>query len=178
VQAQAEKSLGQIGAAAPSTSTTPKSGKSQIYVNVGPMSSKTGNAGLDPKMQKLMNKVATGALGRVTPAMQTAWSGAVPTTAAQLSSKGFVGFYVDGTLNEVKSSVSGGSATVSCKVSMLLASFPDKAVFGMLNGGAKVQGGASASDIEGAGQDCVEAVIEDLVTKKIVPTIKDKVANP
>ncbi|HEY4179233.1 MAG TPA: HEAT repeat domain-containing protein [Kofleriaceae bacterium] len=177
VQAQAEKSLGQIGAT-PSGGDKPKpSGNVQYYVNVGPMSSKTGNAAADPKLQKLMNKVATGALGKVTPTMQTTWSGNPP-TAAQLQQKGFAGFYVDGTLNELKSTVSGGTATVSCKVSMLLASFPEKSVFGFLNGGAKVQGGTSTSDIDGAGQDCVEAVIEDLITKKIVPTIKDKAANP
>ena len=55
---------------------------------------------------------------------------------------------------------------------MLLASFPDKSVFGFLNGGAKVQGSASPSDIELASEDCVSAVVEDLIAKKIVPTIK------
>jgi len=58
---------------------------------------------------------------------------------------------------------------------MLLASFPDKSIFGMLNGGAKVQGSAAAKDIDPAGEDCVTAVVEDLIAKKIVPTINSKV---
>ena len=69
-------------------------------------------------------------------------------------------------------------AIVSCKVSMLLASFPDKSVFGFLNGGAKVKRSASARDIALAGEDCVTAVIEDLIAKKIVPTIKAKAGIP
>jgi hypothetical protein len=105
--------------------------------------------------------------------MSQSWASGTP-TAAQLSQKGFQGFYVDGTLNELK--VSNG--TVSCKISMLLASFPDKSVFGLLSGGAKVQGGTSARDIALSQDDCVAAVVEDLIAKKIVPTIKTKVGVP
>jgi hypothetical protein len=48
-------------------------------------------------------------------------------------------------------------------------------VFGFLNGGAAVQASASASDIALARQDCVAAVVESLIAKQIVPTIKSKV---
>ena len=72
----------------------------------------------------------------------------------------------------------GNSTTVSCKISMLLASFPDKSVFGMLNGGAKVQGGSSAKDIALSSDDCVSAVVESLIATKIVPTIKTKAGIP
>jgi hypothetical protein len=58
---------------------------------------------------------------------------------------------------------------------MLLADFPDKSVFGFLNGGANVQGSASQRDIDLGTQDCIQAVVEDLITKKIVPTIKTKI---
>ena len=69
---------------------------------------------------------------------------------------------------------SGSSATISCKVSMLLADFPDKSVFGFLNGGATVTASSSQSDQDLASEDCVSAVIEDLIAKKIVPTICTK----
>ena len=175
VKAQASKSLAALGAGGGGTTAPPTgsgSGKN-VYVNIGPMSSKTGDAAADAKMRPAMVKVSQQTLTKSAPAMAQSWSGGVP-TAAQLTQKGFQGFYVDGTLNELK--VSNG--TVSCKISMLLASFPDKSVFGLLSGGAKVQGGTSAKDIQLSSEDCVAAVVESLIATKIVPTIKTKVGIP
>jgi hypothetical protein len=175
VQANAERALGQIGAGAPAA--TPKSAKGGIYVNIGPMSSsplkKTGND--DPKFRPLMQKTATTTLGRVASTMATTWPGGATPSKVDLDRKGVAGFYVDGTLNEVKVDKSGSSSKVSCKVSMLLASFPDKSIFGLLSGGAAVQASSSANDIALAQTDCVSAVVEDLIAKKIVPTIISKV---
>ena len=58
---------------------------------------------------------------------------------------------------------------------MLLADFPDKSVFGFLNGGASVTASSSQGDQDLAAEDCVTAVIENLIANKIVPTIKSKV---
>ena len=174
VKVQAERALEKIGAAGGSAPVTPGSGA--IYVNVGPMSSKTGGPN-DAKFRTMMVSVSAKTLTRVASNMQQTWSGGAP-TKQQLASKGFAGFYVDGTLNEVKIEKSGNTATISCKVSMLLASFPEKSVFGFLNGGAKVQGSTSQRDIDLGSEDCVSAVIEDLIAKKIVPTIKSKVGSP
>lgn len=175
VKAQAEKALDKIGAAGGSTPPVPGGGA--IYVNVGPMSAKTGGAN-DGKFRDMMVKVSAKTLTRVASAMQQTWAGGGVPTKQQLASKGFSGFYLDGTLNEVKVEKAGNTATISCKVSMLLASFPDKSVFGFLNGGAKVQGSTSQRDIDLGSEDCVSAVIEDLIAKKIVPTIKSKVGSP
>ena len=172
VKVQAERALEKIGAGG---GNTPTGTGGSIYVNVGPMSSKTGGPN-DSKFRAMMVKVSTSTLSSRAPTMQQTWAGGAP-TKAQLASKGFQGFYVDGTLNEVKVEKSGNTATISCKVSMLLASFPDKSVFGFLNGGAKVQGSASQRDIDLGSEDCVSAVIEDLIAKKIVPTIKSKVGQ-
>ena len=172
VSAKAEAALAQIGATVPAASTSRPSGGG-VYVNIGPMSSKTGTAG-DSQYRTLMQKTATSTMGKVASSMQTTWPGGNPSKAA-LAKKGVSGFYVDGTLNEVKVEKSGNSSKVSCKVNMLLASFPDKSVFGFLNGGAAVQASASASDIALAQQDCVAAVVESLIAKQIVPTIKSKV---
>lgn len=145
-----------------------------VYVNVGPMSSKTGSAN-DAKLRELMNKTAGKTLNKVASTMQTTWPGGATPTKTQLAAKNVQGFYVDGTLNELKVEKAGSSSKVSCKISMLLASFPDKSVFGFLNGNAAVAGSASDRDIALAGEDCVTAVVEDLIAKKIVPTIKSKV---
>ncbi|MBA3463121.1 MAG: HEAT repeat domain-containing protein [Deltaproteobacteria bacterium] len=175
VKQQAGRSLAALGASGGGTTTQPSTGgKNGIYVNIGPMSSKTGDASVDSKMRPAMVKVSQQTLTRVASSMATTWSGGSAPTSAQLNQKGFQGFYVDGTLNELK--VSGD--TVSCKISMLLASYPDKSVFGFLNGGAKVQGGSSPKDIALASDDCVAAVVEDLIAKKIVPTIKTKAGIP
>jgi hypothetical protein len=106
--------------------------------------------------------------------MSLTWPGGLPTKSA-LATKGASGFYVDGTLNTLDIKTSGSGATISCKVSMLLADFPDKSVFGFLNGGASVTASAAAKDQELAAEDCVTAVIENLIANKIIPTIKSKV---
>jgi len=94
-----------------------------------------------------------------------------------LAARSTVGFYIDGTLNELKVKESGSSTTVSCKINMLLASYPDKSIFGLLNGGASVQASGRSTDIDLAREDCVSAVVEDLIAKKIVPTINIKAGS-
>ncbi len=178
VKSQAAKSLTVLGAGGGGGGQAPPTtGKNGIYVNIGPMSSKTGDAAADSKMRPVMVKISTQTLGKVASTMATSWAGGIP-TSAQLNQKGFQGFYVDGTLNELKITIAGSSSTVSCKISMLLASFPDKSVFGFLNGGAKVQASASPKDIALASDDCVSAVVESLIATKIVPTIKTKAGIP
>ena len=174
VKAQAARALKAIGA---TEAVTPRPGGS-IYVNIGPMSSKTGDAAADPKLKALMVKVATRTLAKVASNMATAWPGGSAPTKAMLDAKSTQGFYVDGTLNDLKVKESRSSATVSCKINMLLASFPDKSIFGLLSGGASVQASGSATDIALAREDCVSAVVEDLIAKKIVPTITTKAGAP
>jgi HEAT repeat protein len=174
VSAKASAALAQLGSAAPTTPTKSTGPSGGVYVNVGPMSSKTGNTADDPKYRASMQKTSAQTLNKIAPTYQTTWAGGGVPTKAQLAAKNMTGFYVDGTLNEVKVEKAGNSSKVSCKVNMLLASFPDKAVFGFLNGGAAVQASASMSDIALASQDCVAAVVESLITKQIVPTIKAK----
>ncbi|HEY1815841.1 MAG TPA: HEAT repeat domain-containing protein [Kofleriaceae bacterium] len=180
VKQQAQKALtaitGQAGQPPPTITNQAGGGRGGIYVNIGPMSSKAGTPN-DAKLRTLMVKVANQTLARVASKMQTNWPGGAPTKAI-LAQKSVSGFYVDGTLNTLTSSVSGSTATITCKVSMLLADFPDKNMFGFLNGGASVQGAASPSEQALASEDCVSAVIEDLIAKKIVPTICSKASCP
>jgi cytochrome c556 len=177
VRGQAEKALKAIGVTGTTSQVqAPPSARGGIYVNIGPMASKTGSAANDAKFKALMVKIATKTMEKVASNMAITWPGGVP-TQGQLEAKSTMGFYVDGTVNELKVKQSGSSATVSCKINMLLASFPDKSIFGLLNGGASVQASGSA-DIALAGEDCVSAVIEDLIAKKIVPTINSKAGAP
>jgi hypothetical protein len=177
VQQQAQKALTSITGTGGGTTTTNGNnggggGGGGIYVNIGPMSSKAGSAN-DAKLRALMVKVAGSTLTKVATKMTQTWPGGVPTKTV-LAQKSVSGFYVDGTLNTLSVKVSGSTATITCKVSMLLADFPDKNMFGFLNGGASVQGSASDKDEALGAEDCVSAVIEDLIAKKIVPTICTK----
>jgi hypothetical protein len=173
VKTQASNALTTIGGGSGGTTTQPSGGGGGIYINVGPMSSKTTSSKND-KLRALMVKTASKTLTKVAPSMSQTWPSGTP-NKGDLAKKGMSGFYVDGTLNELNIKTSGGGATISCKVSMLLADFPDKSVFGFLNGGASVTASSSQSDQDLASEDCVTAVIENLITSKIVPTIKSKV---
>ncbi len=174
VRTQADKALKSIDGGG--TQTTPPPSGGAIYVNIGPMSSKTGDSGNDVKLKALMTRIATKTMTKVASSMAITWPGGTP-TAAMLSAKSTVGFYIDGTLNELKVKESGSSTTVSCKINMLLASFPDKSIFGLLHGGATVQASGRSTDIDLAREDCVSAVVEDLIAKKIVPTINIKAGS-
>ena len=81
----------------------------------------------------------------------------------------------DGTLTTLETRRTGSLAEVSCNVSMVIASFPEKSMFGFLKGGAAVQTGASDRAIDEAKADCVGAVLEDLVARQVVPTIQGRV---
>lgn len=182
VQAQANASLKQLGQSggggAVATSGANNSGAGGAYINVGGMSVKLGGSN-DAKLKAIMARSASAAMSKFTTVngkpVVTSWPNGGTPTAADLNKKQVAGFYVDGTLSSATANVSGGSATISCKVSMLLATFPDKNIVANLNGGASVQGGSSPRDQAGAQEDCVQAVVEDLIAKRIVPTIKSKV---
>jgi HEAT repeats len=143
-----------------------------IFIEVGPMASKAADTTVDYKA--MMRKSSQKTLGKGGKDLLMAWPGGKSPTKSQLEQKSMQGFYVDGTLTELTVKQQGSSATVSCKVSMLIASFPDKAMFGFLNGGASVSASTTPSDIALAGSDCVDAVVDNLVAKKIIPTIRSK----
>jgi hypothetical protein len=177
VRAESDKALKAIGVTPSGTQVQTSQAGSAIYVNIGPMASRTGDAAVDTRLKNLMYKIANQTMTRVAGNMAITWPGGAP-TQAMLAARSTVGFYVDGTINGLSVKQAGSSMTVSCKISMLLASYPDKAIFGLLTGGASVQASGSANDLALAREDCVSAVVEDLIAKKIVPTITSKVGTP
>jgi hypothetical protein len=161
VRSQAQKTLDALSPA----------GLSSIFVEIGPMTDKTGDAG---RLDELMRKTARETIAKKARDMMLEWPGGKPPKAAELKSKGVSGFYVDGTLVTLTTKEKGASTLVSCKISMLLAKYPEKDMFGFLDGSASVQASSSAQDIAYAKEDCVLALVEDLVGKKIVSTIRDR----
>ncbi len=140
-----------------------------IYVNIGKMSAKTEDA---TKIRDHMRKTVVKTFKKKASAMMVAWPGGKDPNKKQIAAKKVKAFHVDGTINELKATASGSSTTVSCKVSMLIASYPEKSMFGFLKGGAQVRASSSPKEVQYAKEDCVAAVMEDLVARKIIPTIK------
>jgi hypothetical protein len=163
VRTRAKESSKAITALSSSGGTTSSSSgglpAGTVFVDIGPMSAS------DAKLKAAMRATTQAMLGKSASSWATAWPGGKTPTAAQL--KNIHPFHVDGNVVEVK--VSGD--VVSCKISMLIATYPDKSMFGFLKGGASVQGGTTDRDKA----DCVNAVVEDMVMKKIVPAIQSKV---
>lgn len=145
-----------------------------IFVDVGLMAAVPKVAEPAAAMKALMRKTTQTVLTRKAADMQQSWPTGKAPTKPQLDAKGVKGFQVDGTVNEVSVKQKGSTATVSCKVSMLIASFPDPSIFAVLSGGAAVQGSNDPRDIELGKTDCVAAVVEDLVASKVVPAIRTK----
>lgn len=170
VSAKADAALANAGAGGGGGATPTAPGSYLgVYVNVGPFSAK------DPAHKAAMKKTAESKLSQLQSSWVQTWAGGAQPTAAQLAQKKFAGFYIDGTLDSVTVNKSGSTATVTCKVNAYLAEFPSRNIIAPGNGSANVQGGTSARDIELGTQDCVQAVIESLITKRIVPTIKSKI---
>ncbi|MCE9579490.1 MAG: HEAT repeat domain-containing protein [Deltaproteobacteria bacterium] len=172
VQKQAEKALETIQGLTGGAATAPA-----LYVNVGEMSVKAPGADKTAdKLKTLMKSTVEKTVKKVDKSMSTTWPGGTAPTEKQLGST--KGFFVDGTLNELTVKTKGASSIVSCKLSMLVATYPRKSIFGVLEGSASVQGSDDPKDIEFAKGDCIAAVIEDLVAKKIVPTIQTRSGTP
>ncbi|MEZ4401983.1 MAG: HEAT repeat domain-containing protein [Kofleriaceae bacterium] len=145
-----------------------------IYVEVDQMAAKVEPAA---ELKALMRKTAQGTLTKKAKDFMQTWPGGKSPTKKELTARRVAGFYLDGTVNELSVKQKGAAATVSCKISMLIATYPEKSIFGMLSGTASVAGTNDPRDIELAKQDCIAAVVEDLVNTKVVPTIRTKAAQ-
>lgn len=133
---------------------------SKVFIDIGPMGDKTGRS---KTWKRIMSRAAAKSLGK------TGWKIGGKMSKRQLKRKKMDAFHIRGTLTKL----SLGS-TVSCKVSMLIATYPAKSMFGFLNGGARVPAGGSSKAQRFAARDCIEAVVASLV-KKIIGTIKTRV---
>lgn len=168
VRSQAQKAYDAIAKLGAGGSSGAAAG---IYVDLGEMSAKTDDS---VKLRGVMRKTVEKTIGKKAQGMSTTWPSGKKPSKKELSSAKSEGYHVDGTLTEMTEQSKGSSTIVSCKISMLIATYPEKSMFGFLNGGASVQAGSSAQDIAYAKEDCVAAVVEDLVAKKIIPTINTR----
>ncbi len=139
------------------------SGSSKVFIDVGPMGDKTGGG---KKWKKIMRKATFKAMGK------TGWKTGGKMSARTIKRKKMDAFHIRGTLTKLN--MSGN--IVGCKVSMLIATYPAKSMFGFLNGGARVTTGGSAREKKFAARDCIEAVVASLA-RKIISTIKTRIGQ-
>ena len=136
-----------------------------VYIDVGPMSDNTGS---DVK-QALHDTVRTG-LDGAGHDFVTRWPSGRSPSAKELRSAGTQkAFYIDGSVKSLDVRRQSSRATVSCSVSLFVATYPDKSMFGFSDGSAQVE--TSVREIDDAKRDCVTAVADSLVTSKLVPLI-------
>jgi len=158
VRSQAEKSSAAIRA----IRTAPPAQKG-VYVEVGPMADASKRA--DKTLMEVMRKKVVDSFGARAPSFAT-------TKPSDAELGRMAAFYVDGTVTALTVQ-KGPPASVVCKVSMILATYPQKSMFGFLNGSAEASAaGTSDRAVAEAASDCVTAVVEDLVTSKLVPQIE------
>lgn len=143
-------------------------GGGSVFVNVGAMGDKTGE---NAKLKKLMQQTVAKTFKKKASSYALGVGSERPSAAAI---KKMNAFHVDGTLTSLTVSAKGSSSEVACKVSMLIATYPQKSMFGFLNGGARVMTGSSSRDQMFGKQDCVAAVVEDLVQRKVIPTLESR----
>ena len=167
VRSQATKALESFGKEATKA-------QARVYVQLGPMAD--GSGGGNAILRTFMRDKLGQAFSHNAPEMCTKWQGGKDPDAKDLKAAGTKGaFYLDGTLTALTVERSGSSAEISCDVSLVLASYPEKSMFGFIKGGASLSTGSSDKMISGGKEECIEAVLVDLVEKKVVPAIRQRV---
>ncbi len=88
-----------------------------------------------------------------------------------IAAQGSVIYYIDGSIVSVTSSTLGGTGYVDCTISMYLASYPQKKMFGFMESSATVETGTSAAEMKEAADSCVTATATDVVQRKAIPVL-------
>lgn len=177
VRQQAQKSLDALRAAARAApSSAGAIPRRVVYVEVGPMADSTKARGNDGLLIVMRNSVEKTLAGKI-PALLTRWPAGASPSSGELQRAGAAGaFYLDGSLTAVGVAKRGAAAEVSCDIAMLIASYPEKSMFGMLSSGGAVESSDSPAAIDAAKRDCVAAVVESMVGEQVVPTIRQRLA--
>jgi hypothetical protein len=128
-----------------------------IFVDLGPMSIVKKN--IDEAYWELTRKLIRNTAEKII--------NATPGFTTKKPAKKATSFHLDGTLNSVTVTSDGRNTTVACHITLVVATFPEKKMFGFPSGSAKATGGSSASSVKDSVVACVESVMESLTQKAI-----------
>jgi hypothetical protein len=154
VRSQARKALEVVaGGGGTSISAAPKAG-ARFYVAIDFSNSGKGGA----EYGKLVREALAKELQKL-PTVTLSVGGGSPSKSV-LASKHLQGFVVDGTIQRLSSTPSGGSQTIDCDLKAFVATFPERSIKMMTQEGASLQTGSGPSEEMSGKRDCLVAAIE------------------
>jgi hypothetical protein len=155
VRTQARKALELVagGGGNTSISAAPKAG-ARFYVAIDFNAGK-GNA----QYGQLVREALAKELQKLPSVTLSVGGGGQPSRSV-LASKHLQGFIVDGTIQRLSTTPSGGSQTIDCDLKAFVATFPERSIKMMTQEGASLQTGSGPSEEMSGKRDCLVAAIE------------------
>jgi hypothetical protein len=157
VRAQARKALEVVanGAGGSTMAAAPPKAGARFYVAIDFSNSGKGGA----EYGKLVREALAKELQKL-PTVTLSVSGGGKPSGAILASKHLQGFVVDGTIQRLSATPSGGSQTIDCDLKAFVATFPDRSIKMMTQEGASLQTGSGPGEEASGKHDCLVAAIE------------------
>lgn len=87
------------------------------------------------------------------------------------SDKSATGFLIDGNLTTLTRKDSGAAIALKAEMSMQLAEWPKKSMFGFLKGNGAIPN-SSEKDLDGDVVELVKSVLQDLLDNKAIPALE------
>lgn len=154
VRSQAKKALELVAGGGGAVATpAPKAG-ARFYVAIDFSNSGKGGA----EYGRLVREALAKELQKL-PTVTLSVGGGAPSKSV-LASKHLSGFVVDGTIQRLSTTPSGGSQTIDCDLKAFVATFPDRSIKMMTQEGASLQTGSGPSEEMSGKRDCLVAAIE------------------
>jgi hypothetical protein len=148
----AQRSIASIehAGAASAAPPGPAVGGGRLFISVGPLAGRTHSG--TPEAIKVFRAELVRALGKL-PGVQVGGT----------QQRGQAGYYVDGNIVRLTTEPQGSHADLSCDLKLLVASYPQKSILMMTDGGATVQIGTGPSDEQRGTHDCLEAAVQGVM---------------
>lgn len=154
VRSQARKALELVAGGGAMVAAPPKAG-ARFYVAIDFSSAGKGGA----EYGKLVRDALAKELQKL-PTVTLSVSGSGKPSRDLLASKHLQGFVVDGTIQRLSSTPSGGTQTIDCDLKAFVATFPERSIKMMTQEGASLQTGSGPSEESSGKRDCLVAAIE------------------
>lgn len=158
VQIEAKRALAQVANATTQPQIAlpgPRAG-ARFYVAVG--ISAAGHGGSEYAnvvRQALYHEL--GKLPQVT--LQVAGAGSSP-SGSQLSSHRLSGYLVDGAIQRLSATYTGGQQQIDCDLKIVIQTYPGRSIKAMTTEGASLQAGTGPGEEASAKHDCLQAAVE------------------
>ncbi len=151
----------------------PRKTHNSIFVNVEKLADPTGQLSRDDLAS--LTEVARETLLEADQAFIVDWPGErAPSGATLAKAKTRGAFSVMGTFDELTVQPNGRRAKIACKLRLILATYPEKAIREFISGAAKLDTSSSKDSVERAKMRCASDVLSHLMATQMAPGIKAK----